>query len=195
MRRGSADVAYIVGEIPFFDCLVRSEYTRDLKPRAPGDLGPDYYEAIAFGVRCERGKSLYFQTWLQKPAKVAGAMFLLPIEALVWKPCDLQPTATVQPWDVFSSDFGVHTFSLIKESRAYILPARKPARYKFTLDFTGSDLADFPAQHKHAHIVAADEGWFGAFPNNRVLLEDEAFCKATCDRPGFQALSPAFRAE
>lgn len=188
-------MSYIVGEVPFFDCLVRTEYTRNLRPPKPGSVSPDYYEAIAFGVRVQRGMSLYFQTWLQSPANVAGAMFLLPIEALCWKPCERQATATVQPWDLFSSDFGVHAFSLIKDGRALILPDKKPARYKFTIDFTGSDLADYPEQHKSLHVVFSDEGWIGAFPNNRVLIEDPAFTMATCEKPDFAALKPAFRAE
>lgn len=81
---------------------------------------------------------------------------------------------------------------------AYVLPDQRPGQYQFTIDFTGSDLADFPDQHKHLHIVKMGCGLIGAFPNNRVLMPDPAFwpmMDIAAHRPDFASLSGEYRAE
>jgi hypothetical protein len=183
-------VSYIFASIPYFRCLVRREYTRDLK-----DGHGEYYEAVAHGVRCLRGHSLWFQTILTS-GPGSGAAFLLPIQALVTQPCEPAGEMTyVQPWDVFSSDFGVTQLDFLARGRVEVLPARLPGRYRFTIDFIGSDLAEDPDQHKHLHVVHLDNGLIGAFPNNRLLWSDPAFWTVTQERPDFLSLSSEFRAE
>jgi hypothetical protein len=171
--------------------MVRREFTTNMK-RGHGE----YLEAIAVGVRMQRGMSIYFQVWFQE-GPAAGAMFLLPIQALVWKPCDIPEPLHIQPWDVFSSDFSCSRIDLFHESRAYVLPNRVPGRYMMTFDFTGNELADDLEQHKHLHMIRMDDGWFAAVPNNRVLIEDRAFLTngVTKERPDFESLSKEFRSE
>ena len=55
------------------------------------------------------------------------------------------------------------------------LPDRRPAQYRFSIDFTGTDLADDPEQHKHLHVCALEGGLICALPNNRILFRDDAF--------------------
>lgn len=182
-------MAFIYSDIPFFECKVRREYTRNLE-----DGHGDFLPAVAHAVRCIRGHSLWFQTILTE--QFAGAAFMLPIEALVWRACDKPKDMTyVQPWDVFSSTFGVCEASFVARGATHILPERRRAQYRFTIDFTGSDLADHVEQHKHLHVMFLDGGLIGAFPNNRILWDDPAFWKVTTDRPDFKSLGGEYRAE
>lgn len=179
----------IMGNIPYMRIMVRGQYLRDQK-RSHGE----FIEAVAYGVRCVRGASLWFQTALGAP--YGGAHFLLPIQALCWKHCDEEPDMTyVQPWDCFSSIFGIAELDFIKRGEAYVLPEKRAGQYQFTIDFTGSDLADDPDQHKHLHVCKLACGLIGAFPNNRVLMPDAAFWPAMTERPDFESLSGEFRAE
>ncbi len=186
---------YVVGSIPYFRCFVRREYTQDMQ-EGHGEFIP----AVAYGVRCIRGHSLWFQVMLREPDSGAnstgGASFFLPIEALVHAPCPpAEHMNHVQPWDVFSSNFGVCELDFIARGAANILPDRKPAQYRFSIDFTGSDLADDPDQHKCLHVCFLEGGLIGAFPNNRVLWSDPAFWETMTEKPSFKSLSREFRAE
>jgi hypothetical protein len=182
-------MSYIYGTVPFFECLVRAEYTRNRKDRYG-----EFYPAIAHAVRCVRGSSLWFQCIFT--AKHAGAAFLLPIEALAWKECaPAASTAVVQPWDVFSSDFGVSQDAFTHRGAVEVLPARVKGQYRFTIDFAGSDLAEHPDQHKALHVVFLQDGLVGAYPNNRLLWSDPAFWQTLTERPDFEALAGEFRAE
>jgi hypothetical protein len=185
-------MSYIYGSIPFFECLVRAEYTRDRK-----DRHGEYYPAVAHAVRCVRGHSLWFQCIFTE--QHAGAAFMLPIEALVTKPCPDGDglTGFVQPWDVFSSEFGVSQDSFTHRGAVSVIHGseRLAGRYRFTIDFAGSDLSEHPDQHKHLHVVFLDVGHIGAYPNNRLLWHDPAFWTTTTEKPDFLSLSGEFRAE
>lgn len=179
---------YILGNIPFFDCLVRREYTKNRKS-GHGEFLP----AVAHAVRCVRGDSLMFQCIMTE--QFGGASFCLPIEAICWKPCPPVTALEAQPWDCFSSDFGVCEFDLLKRGKAQLLPTRTPAEYRFTIDWTGTDLADHFEQHKHLHILMAEAGSIHAVPNNRVVWDDPAFWTISTERPDFESLAGEFRAE
>jgi hypothetical protein len=189
-------MAYVIGAIPYFRCFVRREYTRDML-----DRHGEFIPAVAYGVRCVRGHSLWFQVMLREPDDgsdntTGGASFFLPIEALVHAPCaKASDMSFVQPWDVFSSDFGVCEFPFVGRGAMTILPHKTAAQYRFSIDFTGSDLADDPDQHKCLHVAFLDGGLIGAFPNNRVLWHDDAFWRVMDGKPDFLSLSDEFRAE
>ena len=179
----------IMGNIPYMRCLVRGEYLRNLQ-RGQGEFIP----AIAYGVRCIRGSSLWFQAALGEP--YGGVHFLVPIVALVHEPCPVDEAMTyVQPWDCFSHKFGVVEFDFIKRGEAYALPDKVPGQYQFTIDFTGTDLADDPDQHKHLHVVKLKGGLIGAFPNHRVMMPDLAFWPTMDGKPDFESLDGEFRSE
>lgn len=178
-------MSFIFDSIPYFRCKVRREYTCNMQ-RHQGE----YLDAVAVGVRMQRGLSIYFQVWFQDGVG-AGAMFLLPIEAICFEPCPMPDKNLIQPWDVFGPMFTVTRIELFHRSRAYLLPARAPGRYMMTFDFTGNELADDLEQHKHLHLIRMDGGWLAAVPNNRVLIEDLAFLDhGVCtERPDFTSLS------
>lgn len=184
-------MAYVYGDIPFFHCLVRREYTLDLK-EGHGEFIP----AVAYGVRCVRGHALWFQTMLLEP--YGGCAFMVPIEALAWTreaPPVTDDMTYVQPWDVFSSDFGVCESRFTHRGAVNILPDRRRGQYRFTIDFVGSDLAEHPEQHKALHVCFIEGGTIGAFPNNRILWSDPAFWRTVEDLPRFASLSNEYRAE
>lgn len=190
-------MAYIMGNIPYFGCYVRREYTVNLTGRHG-----EYIPAVAYGVRCIRGSSLWFQCMLMEPEDegapndTGGASFMLPIEALCHQSCAKPDDMDlIQPWDVFSSDFSVVELDLVKRGAVYVIPSRLPGQYRFSIDFTGTDLADDSEQHKHLHICFLEGGLIGAFPNNRLLWRDDAFWKVMDQRPDFISLAPEFRAE
>src|SRR5262245_40530912 len=115
---------------------------------------------------------------------------------LVTRPVATPPNATTsQPWDVFSSDFGVCQDTFVHRGAVTVLPAMVGAQYRFTLDFVGTDLAEYPDQHKSLHVVFRDDGLVGAYPNNRLLWHDPAFWKTTTEKPDFLSLSGEFRSE
>lgn len=182
-------MALIYGDIPFFECLVRREYTRNLD-----DGHGEYLPAVAHAVQCKRGRSLLFQTIFTD--KHAGAAFLLPIEALCWKPVEKPDDLTyIQPWDCFSDYFTVHEASFVARGAVSVLPDGRKGQYRFTIDWGGSDLADHFEQHKHLHVCFLEDGLIGAFPNNRLLWSDPAFWTVTTEKPDFRSLSGEFRAE
>lgn len=181
-------MSYIYGSIPFFECLVRAEYTRNRR-----DRHGTFYPAVAHAVRCVRGSSLWFQVIFTE--QHGGAAFLLPIEALTWKACPPVPTRVVQPWDVSSPEFGVSQDAFTHRGAVDVLPGGLRASYRFTLDFAGSDLAECPEQHKALHVVMIDDGLIGAYPNNRLLWHDPAFWEVTREKPDFESLAGEFRAE
>lgn len=183
-------MAYIFSSIPYQKVLVRREYTLNLR-----EGRGEYIPAIAHGVRCVRGHSLWFQCMLMGP-NYGGCAFLLPIQALCWKPCPVSPdNIYCQPWDVFSSDFGVTTLDLVAKGAVHILPDLVNGQYQFTIDFIGSDLAEDVEQHKHLHVCRLENGLIGAFPNNRILWRDDAFWELPREKPRFASLDMEFRSE
>lgn len=178
---------YLISSIDtLFRVQVRKEYTQNLE----GGHG-EYIAGDAVGLRVVRGQSLVFQVILD-----SGAAFRLPIEALCHRPCEAPAsTECVQPWDCLSSDFGVASFAPVARGAMLILPSRVKAQYRFTVDFTGSDLADDPVQGKCLHVAYLENGWIGAFPNNRVLWVDPALRDVPVEIPRLRSLGYEFRAE
>lgn len=189
-------MSLFLASIPYFQCLVRREYTRDLR-----DGHGEYLSALAIAVECRRGRMLGFQVLLTgqdaraSHVPTAGAMFRLPLEALCSKPCDRPAPTVIAPWDCLSDEFSVETIELIHEMRAYVLPGRLSGRYMFTIHQARSDFTDDPEQSKQMHVIQMDDGWFAAVPNSRLLIEDLAFFEATKERPDFAVLTHAFSAE
>ncbi|MDH7973693.1 hypothetical protein QH494_15990 [Sphingomonas sp. AR_OL41] len=188
---------FIIGSFDrFFAGFIRKEWTRNLL-----DGYGEYLPCVIHGLRVVQGRSLELQCVLTGYG--AGAGFLAPISAFCWREPDAprvkgEPVdmTYIQPWDSFSSTFGVHAFEFNRRMRAQILPDRRGARYRFSIDFTDSSLADLGEQHKHLHLMEMEDGSLGAFPNNRVLWVEPAMWDAPfADRPDFIALAGEVMAE
>ena len=66
-----------------------------------------------------------------------------------------------------------------------------PARYYFTVDYTDSEVADDPAQHKQSHVLELlDAGKYTgnivALPNNRVRVTHPAWFETGQGAPDFR---------
>ena len=172
-------MSFIIGEMPYLYGFIRKEYTRAHK-----DGQGEYYPCIMFGLRVVRGQQLEIQSAMtDENGAVGGAQWLLPIEAYCWeepiapRPRPILPEdfTYIQPWDCFSSTFGVHQWTMWRNAKVLALPLGKPGRYHCSLDFAESDLALDGSQHKHLHLCKMFDGSMAAFPNNRLLLCDPAY--------------------
>jgi hypothetical protein len=182
-------MSYILGSIPYFDCLVRKEFTQDFSSGHG-----EYIEAKAIGVLCIRGDSLQFQVVMKEP--YAGCAFTLPIEALATRPTPpVAATKIAAPWDCFSSEFGVCELAAVRRGAVRCLKDGVLAEYRFTLAFAGTDLSEDPAQRKLLHVVLREDGLVGSYPNNRVTFLDRALFGDLTEKPDFITLSREFRAE
>ncbi len=134
-----------------------------------------------------------------EPNVHGGAMWArMPITALVgdtpleeWP--DPMPVWAAQPWDFASRTPSVYVLDRCTPCRWGAKRGCKfyPAKYYFTVDYTESEIADDPAQHKQAHVLELlDAGkWTGnivALPNNRVRVSHPAWFETGEGAPDFK---------
>ena len=193
---------YLQSNIPHFKCWVRREYTCN-HVRYHGE----FLHAMCIAVTTMPNRCLSFQVIFtgcesdetDDPNIHGGAMWArMPITALVgdtpleeWP--DAMPVYDAQPWDCMS-----HTHSVYTLNRATPCPwiAKVggnffPAKYLFTVDYTDSEIADDPAQHKQSHVLelldAGDcTGNIVALPNNRVRVTHPAWFETGEGAPDFK---------
>jgi hypothetical protein len=182
-------MSYLISNIPHFNCLVRKEFTHNHE-----QYHGEYLHAMAIAVTTIPDRSLGFHvvfTGLEAETDEdnvhGGAMWArLPITALVADaPLDEMPqrmhSHLAQPWDCSS-----HYHSVIKLDRVSSSPwickidgEFYTGKYMFTIDYTGTSIADDPAQHKQSHVLELTDAdqWTGnivALPNNRVRATSPA---------------------
>ena len=191
-------MSYLISNVPHFKCWVRREFTCNHQK-----YHGEFLHALAFAVNTIPDRSLSFQVVFtgctEKENVHGGAMWArLPLTALVadtpleqW-PNELPPYLA-QPWDCMS-----HTHSVYKLERASPAPwiakvdgEFYPAKYYFTVDYTDSEVADDPAQHKQSHVLelldAGDyTGNIVALPNNRVRVTHPAWFETGEGAPDFK---------
>ncbi len=100
----------------------------------------------------------------------------VPLSAIYWK----QPVADVeihlkQLWDCFSTNVTVHEFSYLSGKRCEVVLKNKYkvwGTYMFTVDWFDNPYSADPQFYKCAHIIAADDGYLLAQPNNRIFFKD-----------------------
>ena len=195
-------MSYLISNIPYFKCWVRREFTH-MHQKYHGE----YLHANVIAVNVMPDRCLSFQivftgceSQIDGSENVhGGAMWArMPITALVgdipleeWP--ERMPTHLAQPWDCPS-----HHHTVIKFARTSPSPwlckidgEFHTGRYLFTVDYTESEVADCPAQHKQSHVlVLTDAGkWTGnivALPNNRVRVTSPAFWQTGEGAPDFR---------
>ena len=128
-----------------------------------------------------------------------GAMWArMPITALVadtpleeWP--DELPTYLAQPWDCMSHDHAVYKLDRATPAPwiAKVDGEFYPAKYYFTVDYTNSEIADDPAQHKQSQVVEVLDagectGNMVALPNNRVRVTKTGWVKSGEGGPDFK---------
>jgi len=98
-----------------------------------------------------------------------------------------------QPWDCESRDHAVVVLDRVSSSPwlCKIDGDFYKGKYLFTVDYTNSDIADDPAQHKQSHVLCITEDckWKGnlvALPNNRVRATSPALWVTGDGAPDFK---------
>ena len=179
----------LISNIPYFKVWVRREFT--VNHRRYQD---DYLHALAIAVTTIPDRCLSFQVIftgcedeenrLENPH--GGAMWArLPITSLIFDdPLDEwpspMPTHLAQPWDCSSREHSIIHFDRTSSSPwiCKIDGEFYTGKYHFTVDYTGNEIADDPAQHKQSHVLHLTNGpWKGcmvALPNNRVRVTSPA---------------------
>ena len=192
---------YLISNVPHFNCWVRREFTCNHM-----DYHGEYLHAVAFAVNTIPDRSLSFQVVFTGCEELeetgenvhGGAMWArMPIEALVADiPLQEWPEPMLdhlcQPWDCESRDHSVVIMDRVSSSPwiCKIDGEFYTGKYMFTVDYTGNDIADDPAQHKQSHVIyLTDAGeWTGNFvalTNNRVRATSPALWRTGEGAPNF----------
>jgi len=193
---------YLQSNIPHFKCWVRKEYTCNHE-----SFHGEFLHAMAVAVTTMPNRCLSFQliftgceTDGTKEQNVhGGAMWArMPITGLMadivvddWpEPMEVHHA---QPWDCSSYTHAVYTLDRAKPCPwlAKINGKFYPAKYLFTVDYSESEIADDPAQHKQSHVMYLldAEQWTGnivALPNNRVRVTHPAWFETGEGAPNFK---------
>ena len=196
-------MAYLTANIPHFPVWVRREFTHNHSL-----YHGEFIHAYAIAVTAIPDRSLSFQVVftgcedednrLTEANVHGGAMWArMPITGLVG---DIETDDWAEPMNVYDAqpwDCASHTHSVYVLNRATPCPwiakidgQFYPAKYMFTVDYTDSEIADDPAQHKQSHVMCLlDAGkWTGnivALPNNRVRVTHPAWFETGEGAPDF----------
>ena len=194
-------MSYLISNIPFFKCWVRKEFTHNHEK-----YRGEFIHAHAFAVRTMPDRTLGFQVVFtgcevdgtDETNIHGGAMWArMPIQAVVADiPVDdwAEPMEDhlCQPWDCESRHHSVIVMDRVSSSPwlCKIDNDFYTGKYLFTVDYTDSDIADDPAQHKQSHVLyLLDAGkWTGnivALPNNRVRATSPALWRTGDGAPDF----------
>jgi hypothetical protein len=159
--------------IPPIECYIRKEYLYNLE-KGQGEL----VEGTAFAIKSLQGTALLFTVMTD-----IGALYdKIPISALVPfdKPDAIPlPFHILQLWDCFSYQPYAIQFMFLKGKRCMVMlkdGSKKEGIYRFTIDWSAdmsagvsTSYAEEPSQHKMAHVIELVDGYFCAYPNNRIL--------------------------
>ena len=197
-------MSHLISNIPHFKCWVRREFTSNHE-----QYHGEYLHALAIAVNTIPDRSLSFQVvftgqesncedWDEGNIH-GGAMWArMPIQALVADiPSEEFPVPMedhlAQPWDCESRDHSVIVMDRVSSSPWLCKIDGKfyNGKYMFTVDYTGNDIADDPAQHKQSHVLYITEdckcqGNFVALPNNRVSATSPALWVTGEGAPDFK---------
>ena len=179
-------------------CWLKKEYLYNLESHHG-----EFEEAHLFGISSIKGRALGLHAFLSNGA----VFFRLPLSAFVWKKTELQlPLDQLQTRDQLSYHIAVIEFEFLKELNGKVLLKNgqwEPCEYLFTVDFCHPDpgylnttFVETPHDHKCQHIVKLSNGYFGAYPNNKILWEEIAFVTQKMEgRPDYKINTHKFHAE
>ena len=176
-------MSYLISNVPHFHCWVRREFTCNHQ-----NYHGEFLHAMVFAVNSIPDRSLSFQlvfTGCESDFEGGleenihgGAMWArMPIQALV---ADIP----LNEWSIVMDRVSSSPWLCKIGGEFY------KGKYLFTVDYTDSDIADDPAQHKQSHVLyLLDAGkWTGNFvalPNNRVRATSPALWETGEGAPDF----------
>ena len=194
-------MAYLTSNIPYTKVWIRKEFTHGHQK-----YHGEFLHGLAVAVTTMPDRCLSFQIIFtgcetdgtEEPNVTGGAMWArMPITALCgditfddWP--ERMETHLAQPWDCPSHHHTILELQRCKPSPwlCKIDGDFYSGRYLFTVDYTESEIADCPAQHKQSHVIVLTEGkWEGnmvALPNNRVRVTSPALWATGEGAPDFR---------
>lgn len=169
--------------IPLIAVKVRKQFLRNFH-----DGHGEFIDGYLFGVYAQRNQALLFNVFLE-----TGAVYYrLPLNAFINANTPTQTipdltTPDVQLWDCLSNQIEVIQWGFLKDQVASInldnLGVVK-GQYLFTIEYLQNDTGELdlgfinvPGEYKCAHILALENGYFCAMPNNKIVWQDQAFVK------------------
>lgn len=180
---------FLNANVPAFRCFLRSEYLYNLESHFD-----ELVEVTVFGVASLPGRAIGWHVITEH-----GAVFWrLPISALVWRrDAPRIPLDHLELWDCFSYQIAVTRFDFLSGLRVRAVlkdGTRQWGRHMFTLDWCDADsqsvdasLAEWPDEHKCAHVLQLDNGCYAAQPNNRVFWHEPSFVVSPLTKnPGYK---------
>jgi hypothetical protein len=141
----------------------------------------DFTSGYLTAVKSVDGNCLMFTVMLDN-----GAMYSnLPIEVIYCaRYGEINPevtftTAQLQPYSCLDGDIEIVEYGVARHSEMMVKIAGLDiaARYLFTIDYNGTDLADDPEQRKTHNIVCLVSGQLAALPNNKCLFMNKSLTK------------------
>ncbi|MCA2654529.1 hypothetical protein [Microcystis sp. M061S2] len=154
--------AKMIIDVPRIKLLVDRSF---LGPKLKG-----YENAYLYSVTGIINRPLLFNVHLE-----SGALFSrLPIHALFTKPAPKPPPLNIlMPWGVIGNKIQCIEHEYLKNYE--VLTSLGTGRYLFTIDQFDGGFSEDPEQHKTMNIIAIDDGWLAALPNNMCRFLDRHF--------------------
>lgn len=180
---------YLIADIPYTYCLVRSEFLRDDK-----EGHGEFEDACIFGVTALEGRLPSFQAMMKNGAQWAR----LPLHAFCTKECEPLPASTLVLWDCLSYKIAVHEYRYLSTLVCDVFCGDGQMRrgtYMFTLDWAESDYSETPDQHKSHHVIELESGHIAAMPNNRIRWHEPSWIKPFESPPDYKVQTRTFTAE
>ena len=143
--------------------------------------------------RSIQGRALEFTALLENGVQYRP----IPIHAICWDKCPVQPLHELELWDCFGDVIEVFRITALKSlTCAYFYKDKwTKGTYMMTFDWFGNGYSDEPTQHKTGHLIKLDNGNYALQPNNRIAWYDSAFVSPFTERPDYKVNSKVWSAE
>jgi hypothetical protein len=163
-------------------CLEKHRYVWVQSDYVLRDPSTEFEPAIWWGVSSHPGRSLGCHVLLESGAVVLD----LPLHALAHRD-DALVTATARgsdadlvaqercSWDNFGWEIEAIEVPLLASLEVEEMHTGQLGQVWFAVDWRNNGWSDYPEQHKWLWIVARNDGWLVARPQNNLLFVEKSF--------------------
>jgi hypothetical protein len=182
-------MAYLNHNIPVITCYIRNEFLYNHKKGFK-----EYTPCDVHSVASMEKRVPLFEAFLENGVNWTRR----PIHAFCWKKdAPVRPLNYHMYWDCFSPYVDVQVRNRLANLKGTLIDwkgNKHSGVYLFTLDWgwenkagnTNTNFSETP-EHKCAHVFKMDEGNFFAYPNNRIIWQDDAWVYNPIDKnPGYE---------
>lgn len=182
-------MAYLNHNIPVLTCYIRNEFLYNHE-KGQGEHTPCDVHSVA---SMEKRVPL-FEAFLENGVNWTRR----PIHAFCWKKeAPVRSLNYHMYWDCFSPYIDVQVRNRLANLKATLIDwtgEKHQGTYLFTLDWgwenkagnTNTNFSETP-EHKCAHMFKMDDGNFFAYPNNRIIWQDDTWVyNPISSNPGYK---------